>query len=117
MATYDRATLVRDVLLELSMLDPNESPTAEDYATVDAVCQQQLEALYEDGLIPFDLDASIPARYQRPLVRVIAAELVPTFGLLARAELHIIRAREGMVDLRKLREGTYLHTPARADYF
>jgi hypothetical protein len=117
MATYDRATLVRDVLLELSMLDPNESPTAEDYATVDAVCQQQLEALYEDGLIPFDLDGVIPARYQRPLVRVIAYEMVPTFGLLARAELHMIRAREGMVDLRRMREGAYLPAPTRAEYF
>lgn len=117
MATYDRAALVRDVLIELSMLDPNESPTAEDYAATDAVCQQQLESLYEDGLIPFDLDASIPARYQRPLVRVIANELVPAYGLTARADLHMMRAREGMIDLRRYREQGYIHSPARADYF
>lgn len=117
MATYTRAELIRDTLVELSMLDPNESPTAEDYATTDRVCQQQLEALYDDGLIPFDLGADIPARYMRPLVRVMAAELAPAYGVTSRAELLVLRSREAMVDLRKMREGTYLHTPARADYF
>lgn len=117
MATYPRQNLVRDCLLEIGILDANETPAAEDYATVDAVAQQRLEALYEDGLIPFDLDGVLPARYMRPLVKVIAAELVASYGVQSRAELLFAGKAEGMRELWALRDQNSFDTPTRAQYF
>lgn len=117
MATYPRQNLVRDCLLEIGILDPNESPAAEDYEASNAIAQQCLEGLYEEGLIPFDLDGVIPARYMRPLVKVIAAELMAAYGVQSRAELILARAAEGMRDLWALRDQAQIDTPTRAQYF
>lgn len=116
MATYTRQNLVRDTLLELGLLDPNESPSATDYTTVDAVAQQRLESLYEDGLLPFQIDGAIPARYFRALVKVIAHELVGTYGVLPRAEIAMARRDEGIRELWRLRDVSP-PAPIRADYF
>lgn len=117
MATYTRQELVRDVLLELGVLDANEAPEAEDYVTVDDRCQQKLEELYEDGLIPFDLDAAIPARFHISLVRVIAETLYGQYGVSARALEFKDNARDGMRQLRKLRQKPVSGNPTPATYY
>ena len=117
MATYDRNSLVRDVLLEIGQLDPNEAPEAVDFETVDARAQQKLEELYEEGLIPFDLDGLIPARYFIPLVRIIAETVYGTYGVSMRAEEFIGNAIEATKQLRRLRQRAYCGTPTQATYF
>lgn len=117
MATYPRQTLVRDCLIEIGVLDPSESPTAEDYEAANAIVQQRMEGLYEEGLIPFDLDGVIPARFMRPLVKVVAAELVASYGVQSRAELTLARAAEGRRELWALRDQTQIDTPVQAHYF
>lgn len=117
MATYDRNSLVRDVLLEIGQLDPNEAPEAEDFQTVNDRAQQKLEELYEEGLIPFDLDGLIPARYFIPLVRIIAETVYGTYGVSERAVEFNANAAEGMKQLRRLRQRAYCGTPTQATYF
>lgn len=117
MATYNRQRLVRDCLIEIGILDPNESPSAEDYEATDAIVQQRMEGLYEEGLIPFDLDGNIPARFMRPLVKVISGELVAAYGVQSRAELLLMRATEGVRELWALRDQTQIDTPTKATYF
>lgn len=117
MATYPRQNLVRDCLIEIGILDPNESPSAEDYTAVNAIAQQRLEGLYEQGLIPFDLDGVIPARYMRPLVRTISAELISPYGVMSRAEMLLMGAQSGMRELWALRDQSQIDTPVQAQYF
>lgn len=117
MATYPRQNLVRDVLIELGVLDANESPSAADYVTVNDRAQQIMEALYEEGLIPFDLDAAIPGRYMRPLVKVIAGELVANYGVSSRADLLLAQMAEGVRELWKLRDRQAVESFSRATYF
>ena len=118
MATYTRAELRNGVLHELGVLDAVEAPEAEDAVLADDRCQQQLESLYEDGLIPFDLDSdAIPARYFVPLVRVIAETLILPYGQQSRAEALKINGREGMKALRRLRAKPCYGTPAQATYY
>lgn len=117
MATYDRNTLVRDVLLEIGQLDANEAPEATDYQTVNDRAQQKLEELYEDGLIPFDLDGEIPARYFIPLVRIVAETVYGTYGVSDRAQEFVANAEMGMRQLRRLRSKPVSSTPTTATYF
>jgi len=117
MATYNRQRLVRDCLIEIGILDPNESPSAEDYEATDSIVQQRMEGLYDEGLIPFDLDVVIPARLMRPLVKVIAAELMAAYGVQSRADLTLARSAEGMRDLWALRDQTQIDATTRAAYF
>lgn len=117
MATYTRQELVRDVLLELGVLDANEAPEAEDYVTTDDRCQQKLEELYEDGLIPFDLDAEIPGRYHISIVRIVAETLYGQYGVTARAQEFRANAEEGVRQLRRLRSKPVSGNPTPATYY
>lgn len=117
MATYTRQELVRDVLLEIGVLDANEAPEAEDYATVNARAQQVLEALYEDNLVPFDLDGVIPARYQIPLVRIVAETVYGQYGVSARAQEFVGNAEMAMRQLRRLRQKPPSGNVTQATYY
>ena len=76
-----------------------------------------LEGLYDEGLIPFDLAGNIPAAFFRPLVRVLAGELVVTYGKVARLTALKLNAREGRSSLCKLRDEGDDGLPARAVYY
>lgn len=118
MATYTRADLVTRALQELSVVDANEAPEAEDAALADGYAQQQLEILYEDGLIPFDVDTDqIPARYFLPLVSKLAYRLVNPFSAFDRAEKLLSDDTAADRRLNKLRQRAYMGTTAQADYF
>jgi hypothetical protein len=117
MAEYAREELVRAVLHELGALDANSAPEAADFTKVDTTCQQKMEALYEDGLIPFDLDGEIPGRYFRPLVQVIAPELLAAFGKMARAPMLRDGGIEGRKELCRLRDVGDEGLPTRAEYY
>lgn len=118
MATYTRADLRNAVLTELGVLDANADPSPNDAVIADDRCQQKLEYLYDQGLIPFDLDSDeIPARFFIPLVGVISIDLVLAYGVSSRAQLLAAKAADGMQSLRRLKEHRYMGSVQRAEYF
>lgn len=117
MATYTRTDLRNAVLQELGVIDAQGAPSENDAVLADQRCLQQLEYLYDQGLIPFDLDADIPARFFIPLVLVIAPALIAPFGVVSRAQLLLAGGKGGMAALAKLKAHRYMGTPQRADYF
>ncbi|MFC4728803.1 hypothetical protein [Coralloluteibacterium thermophilus] len=117
MATYTRADLVRSVLSELGVIDGAEAPEAEDYALTDARCQQELERLHEDGMVTFDVDGLIPARYFALLVPLIASTLINAYGVMARREGIKEDAREALRGLARLRQKPDLGSVTQATYY
>jgi hypothetical protein len=117
MATYTREQFVRKVLTELTVLDAVEAPEAEDYVFINEQTQSAFESLYEEGLIPFDLEGDIPARYCTPLVRIVAAESYVPYGLEAIAADLRANAQAGVAQLWKLRDKAYFGSPTQAQYF
>jgi hypothetical protein len=118
MATYRRDELVRAVLEELTVLDANESPEAEDYELINARCQQKLEELNDDGLIPFDLGGDeIPARYFIPLVRLVAEVSFIPYGLINLGPGLAANAESALKTLRRLKQKPYYGAVAQATYF
>jgi hypothetical protein len=117
MATYSRQQLVRRILTELTVLDANEAPEAEDFDLVNERAQQKLESLYEEGLIPFDIDSDIPARFFIPLAHIIAAESYLPFGAQHMADELMAGAQRGVSRLWRLRNKAYFSNPTQADYF
>ena len=117
MATYTRIQLRNAVLQELGVVDAEAAPSPEDAVIADDRCQQQLEYLYDQGLISFDLDGDIPARFFVPLVLVIAPALILPYGVTSRATLLLAGARGGMAALSRLKAHRYMGTTQTAEYF
>lgn len=117
MAVYSRDELNRAALMEIGALDANEAPEAEDNVLANDRAQQLLEELYEDGLIPFDVDGSIPARYFRPLTTKLALALVDPFGAYDRQAPLQQKEIDADRRLRKLKQRGYLPTVTAVDYF
>lgn len=117
MATYTRAEFVRAVLMEIGVLDAYTSPDAADNVLATDRTQQTLEALYDDGLIPFDLDGAIPARYFLPLVWIVAETLIQPFGLTSRAQVAAMNAEKGRRALHRLRQADYVSAPTPATFY
>ena len=118
MATYDRQQLRAKVLARLGVLDPSQATSAEDAATIDQAIQTTLEDLYEEGLIPFDLDTTtIPAPYFDPLSFVVALPLVADFGVLGRLEMLMDQNERAMRRLRRLKAAPYVGGVVKSEYF
>jgi hypothetical protein len=115
MATYTRAQFVRAVLIEIGVLDANESPQAADNTLADQRTQQAFEAMYDDGLIRFDLDGAIPARYFLPLVQVVARELAMPYG--KPVEKFEANAARAMRQIRRLNQAEYVSAPTAATFY
>ena len=117
MATYSRIKLRNAVLQELGVVDAGAAPSEADAVIADDRCQQQLEYLYDQGYIPFDLDGEIPARYFIPLVRVIAYALMLPYGVVSRAQLLAANAADGIRALARLKAKRYVGSVQQAEYF
>lgn len=115
MATYSREEFVRQVLVELGVLDATEAPEAEDAQFVGDRRDQKLEELYEEGLIPFDLDGETPARFFLPLISIVALECATAYG--KPLSDYAAKAHEGMRRLWKIRQKPVPGTPTRATYY
>lgn len=115
MATYDRDEFVRQVLIELGVLDATDAPEAEDAVFVGDRRDQKFEELYEEGLIPFDIDGDVPARYFLPLVAIVAVECVTAYGKAV--DIFAAKAGAGTRTLWKLRQKPVSGNPTRATYF
>lgn len=114
---YTRDDLRDAVLQELGVVDPDGAPSPEDTKLANDRCQQQLEALYDAGLIPFDLEGEIPARYFIALTRIIADKLALPYGVGSRAQMLAVNARLGMQELHRLNEPRYMGEPQKALYY
>ena len=117
MATFERERLVRRVLMALGALGATDAPSAEDAALVEETYAQKADELYEEGLLPFDVEGDIPGRYFIPLTWILARELLADFGKFGRAQVVETRAMEAEKRLWKLRQPPYVHTPTRSTYF
>lgn len=117
MATYSRQEFIRQVLVEMGVLDATEAPEAEDAVFVGDRADQKFEELYEDGLLPFDIDGEIPGRYFLPLVSILAIECAPSYGMTERLPILAPKAADGMKRLWKLRQKPVADIPARATYY
>lgn len=117
MATYSRTELRNGVLTELGVIDAQEVMPAEDAKLADDRCQQQLELLADQGLVQFNVDGTIPARYFIPLVRVIADGLVMAYGVVSRAQAIATNAERGMRDLYRLKAQPYYGQPSKGTYY
>lgn len=117
MATYTRTDLRDAVLVELGVKDAQEATQAVDAVLADDRCQQKLELLNEAGLVPFDFDSAIPARYFHPLVQVIADALVSPYGFTDRAGYFAANAERGMRDLYRLKAQPYFGQTSKGQYF
>ena len=119
MAVYSKADLVKAVLLKLGTLDPHEAPEAEDAESVLLTAQTVLEELYDEGIVPFDLDGEeIPAPFLTALAFLVALPLVSEYGVSAEREARIEKgADRGYRTLRRLKASPYYGIPQRADFF
>lgn len=123
MATFTREQMVKDVLAELCQTDPNQDVEAADFATVNQRCQQIMEILYEDGMLPFDIGTldtpteKIPARYHLPIVWKVARSLINTFSAQDRQDALVANDQEADRILNRLVQQGYIPTPTQACYF
>lgn len=118
MATYTRVQLRNRVLGRLGVLDPTQSPSAEDAVLVEEAIQQTFEELYDDGLIPFAWEAdAIPGAYMIPLSFIVALPLIADFDTVANEAAIVAGADRGMKRLRKLKVQPYFGPPQQATYY
>jgi len=117
MATYTRAQLRDAVLRELGVLDAQEVPSAEEAELADDRCQQELEYLFDQGFIQFDINGPIEAKYLLPLAWIIAYNLMLPYGVLSRANELLANHGHGMKRLSRLKEGDYWGEPAQTEYY
>lgn len=117
MATYTREEFVRQVLIDLRVIGATEAPDAEDYELVNQRVQQKFEELYEEGLIPFDLDGAVPARYFGPLRSIACAQLYTAYSRNSDAPMYEGKATDGRKQLWKLRQRANFSSTTKATYF
>lgn len=118
MATYRRDELRDAVLQELGVIDAQGAPSPEDAKIATDRCQQQLEYLYDQGLIPFDVDGDeIPARFFIPLVSVIAYNLMLPYGVNGKAQILTMNAARNTGILSRLKNHRYMGGVVRSEYF
>lgn len=115
--SYDRETFVRQVLTDMGVVAAGETPSAEDAALIEQRTDQTFESLYEEGLLPFDIDGDIPARYMAPLAALVALEAYGAYGFFDRAMYFADRAGEGRKQLWRLRQKPVADIPTRATFY
>ena len=121
MATYKKLELCLAALGELGVLDGQSTqgnPSPDDEKLAEQVRQQEMEYLYDQGLIPFDIDTDeIPARFFSPLKMIIAEALILPFGVISRSQFIEAKAEKAMQKLSRLKNHRYMGTPVQTEYF
>jgi hypothetical protein len=121
MATYKRDELRNAVLTEVGALDGQSTqgnPQSDDAKLATDVCQQELEYLFGEGLIPFSPDGDeIPGGYFRALVWVIAPSLVAAFGTVVRSPKLDKQQVDGMKRLSRLKESRVMGSVVPSEFF
>lgn len=112
-----RAELNRLILLKLGVVDANEAPEAEDYADVNLQAQAKLEELHGNGLIPFDLDGDIPAKFMVAIAFIVAVELIDDYAAHSRTETLMAGADRGRKALYRYAAHPYSGAVLPSEYF
>lgn len=74
-----RTDLIRQVLLNLKIIDPLSNPSAEDAADAGRALDQRTAWLKERGLVWWDAD-DVPDAVARPLAQIAAEDCSDWFG-------------------------------------
>lgn len=100
---------------EATIVAAGETLSAEDADYLSHRIESKLAFLVDEGLIPFDIEDTIPQAYMIPLARTIASEIAPGFGM------DVVTAKtlevEGMRNLRRLKSKPHFGTPNKATYY
>jgi hypothetical protein len=111
----NRTDLKQMVGEEATIVAAGETLSAADNDYLERRIEAKLAFLLEEGLIPFDIQGTIPQAYMLPLARAIAGEMAPGFGMdVATAKTLEL---EGMRALRRLKAKPYFGTPTKATYY
>lgn len=111
----NRTNLRQMVAEEAGVIAAGEALAAADVDYIERRITSIFGQLYEDGLVPFDVDGDIPDAYMLPLAQVMGIQIAAGFGLLTPDMPP--KAGEGMASLRRLKAKPYYGTPARATYY
>lgn len=118
MATYTRDRAYHDILVQLGQIDADEPMPAADYQTVRDRYQQEIEFLYERGLIPFDLDTdAIPARFYTSIVAKVAYALMNDYSAFDRKDTLFKAAEDAETRLNQMRQKQQLQQTTSAEFF
>lgn len=117
MANWVKADLSAKVLEYIGQKPAAQAASSED----DILCQAVIDSVFSQldklGLVTF-ASSAIPEWAQWPLVKYVAAEVGPSFGVtgqpLAELEMGQAKARR---ELQEQTAGQRQHTPGKAEYF
>ena len=100
---------------EATIVAAGETLSAEDADYLNRRIESKLAFLVDEGLIPFDIEGTIPQAYMIPLARTIASEIAPGHGMdVAKAEA---LEQKGLRALRRLKSKPHFGTPNKATYY
>lgn len=111
--------LAKQVMIELGRLSSGEDPSAEELADIRTRYEQRLVMLADDNYADWDA-SDIPAVAMPGLVRVIAYEVAPMFGV---ARQTLVEANgdtwedRGLAMLRRYMRQKPSYEPTPMDYF
>jgi hypothetical protein len=100
---------------EATIIAAGETLSAEDNDYLNRRIASKLAFLLTEGLIPFDIEGTIPEAYMIPLARAIAGEIAPGFGMDVATAKSL--EQEGVRNLRRLKAKPYFGTPNKATYY
>jgi hypothetical protein len=119
MATKSRNDLVYQALANLGVLAAGQTPSSEDYDTVDGYVDPALASLDARDIITVDDDNAIPAEWFFALSVVVANYAAMAFGLsgVPASSSSKTPAIDAENDLRLMVRGKPTGEPQRAEYF
>lgn len=115
----NRATLVREILVELGVYQAGQDLPAEDFRVVDQSLEVKLKAMAKAQIYTVDdVDTYVPDEAVSELARYLAGEYAQTFGI-ADTELQSVQQNAGLAEqaLRFQRTRGPTYTRQRAEYF
>ncbi|TWI04805.1 hypothetical protein IP90_00943 [Luteimonas cucumeris] len=110
-----RTDLRQMVAEEAGVIAAGETLSAADNDYIERRIVSVLDTLNEEGLLPFDIDGTIPARYLLPTARVIAVHVAVGFGMPLDTLAPL--ADQGMKQLRRSKSKPHVGTPAQSTYY
>lgn len=84
MTTYSQSDLATRVLLELGLINAEETPSATDLNWATEAVSSEVAMLASIGLPIWNgSDLSVPVEYLAPLARRVALAVAPSYGLMS----------------------------------
>lgn len=113
-----KAELRNKVLQRLGVIDPEETPSSADANTVEEAYLELYDELRKSGHVSWASGGSIPSEAVRPLVNVIAYELLPEFLVPGEQAMKIQSAYQSAIRrLRAVMSEPYTSDSKFSEYF